>query len=906
MSNFNIDPSKLTGDWLKWAQEAEDAEGNTQKDGVLLNSAFEKDFVKTKAVQAGKSSDEISAFFASVKAEEPKDTTGIMGGEFKLKRTARNAKQDNVLQYLQDKEVLPNPLELNWETVAANFDKVLDKPKDNPAYYAKLQNVVHDVASAFKEVTKSHPYNNKDDVEKLSDEVEKKLNISKDDELKDFKRDVIKQFAAMAEANQFAKEEKAVHEAYKDLRAKVNPETNKKYTTAEAMDAVGDDDKFSGSYYKKAIKAVNKKALDDAEKIVYAAIDAQIGNGLKNSRQVEKEAIKILKEQGEYNEHTKKILGGQLTLAEKMKFDMSRIKAYRKSVVIDDRVEKKKGEDFTIEQFYKNLKDNKLAERLVNSELITQNKDEQGRVKPNSYNITPLSQTIRQRVGSDLRAAGQTKDLYAYDEVENIVKKIAAETGLPDVKTSDVKSLIKMCGFEIIGKNWVKITVDTLIDSAATLVPGAGAAMAGVGAVTAIASLNLDKIIPMKINVDKSLNLNLDIDIGDIAEYADFNEDDFYMGLPQELWKYVDIQDTGTGWNISINKQLIESKDLALNLKDLLSDEDIKDLQKSETKDCAPQVAKALGRLATVTVAANFLKRALAKESGELPILNTQFNETSREEYNKIIDADKKLTPKEKQAIKFLASTFVEKDESGNEVWLSEKYKNFLNAGEFSDPEKYENPKDSSAGDGSFLSRNELHSMLHRRQLRAASERKKFVNKEPDKIVEKKVEEKPITKVPEVKTNTIDPFQDAEEVDLEPNYNLGNKHTWKGFVALYDESAEPGTEKYKKIVKAIKEVNGIKANDTVIPADLYLPPSIEGIGNAKKALNDADIERFLYDHDMKVRKGDAVSNGTNRGKVFRGFEQYGNDQKTRGYADGIYKNAETAKEAAKGKGHRPQ
>ena len=84
------------------------------------------------------------------------------------------------------------------------------------------------------------------------------------------------------------------------------------------------------------------------------------------------------------------------------------------------------------------------------------------------------------------------------------------------------------------------------------------------------------------------------------------------------------------------------------------------------------------------------------KDAPEKPITSTQFECTTLEEYEKVLESEvqqRAVDPKYKDALMMIAATFIEADENGNKYWDCEGYKNFLN---------------KAAGNGGILNREEL------------------------------------------------------------------------------------------------------------------------------------------------------------------------------------------------------
>ena len=811
----NIDP-RLDD----FAKAADQSVGN--KNNAFLDTDEERREVLKKARDAQIADEQIQAYFAGQNIPQ-ESITELFGGSFsqtesskpesvKLSKDLAKPKQDNVLSYIRN-DVVDDFTNLDWDKIAGNIKQKIDNGNTtNPQYYAQLQEQVSDMAGRMKDYLSNHPVKSRDDVKGLYKRMEKELNLQKNDEFREFKLNVLKEFVVIVEQSQMAKENKLVETAYKTL-IKTKKDDGQEYTREEAMSLIQNNDPvainavkssdnenikrivaetdfdgFKGSYfhdrdgennsnktyadkyspkvgrngdkyvtngrsmYTGAIHQVeNSTVLKDAEQNVYDAIDTCIGKGLKNSRAVEKAAIEELKSKGQYDKYAKKILRGQLSLAEKMNFDMSRIKAYRKSIVIDDRAAARKEQPYTSEEFYDLLKNNKLFDRMVSeAHLIEPARDEEGNIlrdengEASSYNISALSNAIRKKLGADGMASGQSKDLYPYDEVQNIVKEIAVEAGLKDVSTSDVKQLIKFCGFEVIGKNWVKIAWNTLTDTIISAAgPAAALGMVGVEATAAYtgnlgsgvysAQFKFDEDIPISVTVDKSQNVVVSI-LADSPISLD--KESLFMNLDESLWDFVNIEESATGAIITINRELVEQYSDSFKISDLLSEEELtqefevsadelglkvddKDIEKKAKKKKAMQ---AMVVATLVNLAMHFLQNVLSNQDGEKPFINTQFDNMPLDKYLATIDVDQNIKDAEKPAVKALAQSFVKvdengqpiKDENGKLVWDCEAYKAFLNSGDFAHNTNTDS-SNSMAGDASFLSRNEFFTGIRKK-----------------------------------------------------------------------------------------------------------------------------------------------------------------------------------------------
>lgn len=899
----NIDISKLTGDWKTWALDADaatdtsDPERKTKGDN-WINSAFEEDFVYNKAKTAGKSDEEINEIFGAefsnkqTKNAVVSNTTTTPSEN--VKAAMERAAISNLAQTYSDAVILADNEGVSWNDMVDIAEEQAKKLKQenklvDANYYESLIEPMRSVANAMKNKT----FNSREEIMKLYTEVKKELKSDKNDALKDFKLNVLKQFILIAENFQKNKETKAVTNEYNELR--------KKYSREESMDIIQNDPKFKDSYYHDYYHDAAEKAnltdrevlrkrsgiihkfedtvvMDEARKEAWAAMDEQKGKTeLTTYKQVRKAAKQALGDK--LDKYTKKVFRGEMSLADRLKFEKSTTKVKGQSVGSENNETVQTNKEYTFEYLSSKFKDDANVQSFLQSGLITQNEN-------GTYNIKPLAEKIKNRIGADLTANRQKKDLYPYSEVENTINQIASDSGVR-LSEKEVKNLIKLCGFKTEGKNWVKIILDSAVE---TLIPVAGmtaGTLLNKGNVKGIqdvelpyvATANLETLINQNLNVD----LNLKLPNGVTVDGRQLYKDLLKQGINAD--------------NIKMTYDNGKLVGVSFNMSDSLKGDTTEIKIHGTTKDKVPTEIKADKKLLDVlfkqiglVYGLALLKNAFMDNQGELPVAVTQFGTKDINEYKRLIDVQQNLNRTQKETLKNLAEQFVTKQN-----WNVEEYKDTLN---------------KIAGDSSFLNKNELaigaDGLINNAKQVVTNNNttNTTANTQATNTVQAPAEtQKEISKV--------DAKEEYKDKQITANYNKGNKHTWPGLVALYADCRKNNPNlKYIDIVHAIKDKNGIKYTDNVIPPDLYLPEQLfsENEGKIKTFENDKAREMFIYSHDKAKKITKKVkSNGTKLGvtRVSNGYRgiKYWYDSNGKEIASktttNTYPNAEAAKQAAK-------
>lgn len=890
----NIEISKLTGDWKIWAQQADsESDDNKIKNDGFINSAFEEDRVKTMAKNAGKTDDEINAIFGADFSQTKTNTPEKVQKDMTLASAPNTIPDKNIKEIVEasalknltsnfsDNVVMADNEGIAWndlvEVFAEQANSLINENKVVDAnYYKSLIKPMQDVANAMSSKT----FNSRNDVIKLYKEVKNSLNISKNDPYKEFKLNVLKQFIVIAENFQKQKELAQIGNEYRELR-----KTN---TREQAMDKIQNSPKFKGSYYHdyyhdgvETVGLTDKDSLtkrkglihqfedsvvmDEARNEAWNAMNKQQGKlNLTSYRKIKKAAKKELGIN--HDKYTRKVFRGELSTADKLKFETSNTKAKGQSIATENRVATQTTKEFSLKELTNTLKDNSNVQSLLQGGLITKNNN-------NTYNIKPLAEKIRTKVGADLVANKQRKDLYPYSEVANIVNQIAADSGA-QLSEKEVKKLIKLCGFKVEGKNWVKIAIDSAVETFAPAVGMAGGVLLSSAKVKGTGIQDVTLPYTAKVNLETLINQNVDVNLN--------------LKLPDGVsidgrQLYKDLINQGINPNnIKITYDNGKVVGVSFNISDSIKS-DVTELNvHGKTSDKVPVEVKADRKLLNVLLrqvglayGLNFLKNAFQDNQGELPVVVTQFATKDLNEYKKLINAQQNLTNSQKEALKNFAEQFKQ-----NNTWNAEAFKSALN---------------EIAGDSSMLNKHEFAIGIDKlskdsekvaklvQENNSSAEKTKDNNKAEN--VNKTNNE--ITSEEKTKTEAKEEFSNKP---IEANYHMANKHTWDGILALYEDCKKQNPNISNiDIVHAIKDINGIKYSDNVIPKHLYLPEILLPENNGKiKTFDDSNArEKFIYSHDKKVKRATTVkSNGTKLGTIrtsdgYRGIKSwYASDGKT--------------------------
>lgn len=660
-----IEISTLTGKLQALANAADD--GN----GILENKEIEifKGYADAAVENGQVSEDDYKTIFGSdIKAQK---TTNPQKTTYTKKDIERM--EDYVVTILKE-EVSVTPSEIK-----AKLGERLGVSA-NDEMYKDLQGQVNYILNAINTVG----YNSKDDVEKLEKTVKEKLQIGRKD---DFAKAVLEVLVKNAEIAQRSKEYSEIREAYEGL-VKAGKREDAAYK--EVRKEYKDKGSYYGDYLKHgslAYKILHMKRKDsDFEKqtiMPEARVTARKAIGKSEatkSGKVEDDAKATLKAENEYNRYTKKALGGENSFADWISGKDSDMKVARKNMATKNKVEDIREDGLSADEIHKAVdkkstlgskltfgalfkKKTRLFEALKSSGLIVDKGN-------GEYDVSKLSMIIGEHVGANYKLDRQSSDFKALAEITKTTSALSAATELQNLSQDEAKMLVEMCGYKVEGKNWGK----------AILSATAGALVTGLSTAASVAA-NPRPILDSSIINKNHVGVNISCGTEDIA-----NQISKELSIAGGDESKVTTNVIGSTISIIVDQEKIQPI-LWYSSRHIL---------KSALRAAIPGAA--LGLIAGL------------KDSPEKPITSTQFDCTTLEEYEKVLNNEvkqKAIDPKYKDALMMIATTFVTEDKDGNKIWDCEGYKAFLN---------------HAAGNGGILNREELIGALQEAEAKAKKE----------------------------------------------------------------------------------------------------------------------------------------------------------------------------------------
>ena len=598
--------------------------------------------------------------------------------------------------------------EVDWDTMLSDLKTRLissGAPSVDSAYYTKLFDQVSSVAEIVKNTlnktkqgrTDGKAYDSRKDVQKLFDSLKKELKADNNDEFAKFRTEILKNFTDIIEKHQIAKEEAQVTNAYNEFR---KSGLSREAAVKAVKDVKNSDGskKFKGSYFESFVdkNSVTNKGLlksmeegivlEDARREVMDAVWAQRGTKLTKSSDVEAAAKKLL---GDKNDkYTAKIFRGELSLSEKVKWERSAIKDFRKAVAAYNRVEANKQKEYNEKEITDVVKDDKVFAQLVrDGQLIKQNKN-------GSYNISELADLIRDAVSfADYRANYQTKDNSAIGEIEGVQYAISMKTnGEVQISRADAKRMIDFCGFDRDKKNILLTLYNGSIGGLASGLASLTTAFTvtkTLGGVTLDASNLNSKLknmeFPITITSQNDINFNLDVSVKTIVDGVQVDSEtkintfEIMRKLAQQGFGAgeagFEILEDGT-FRLWINKSSQASVTQMAQLKTILGDDfeiDVREIDVEREPDKV-NTSKAFFYGMMVGMALSILSEALKELPGEKSILATNPKANTPKEYENELALQTQLPPQARSGIQQIAEYYYQKD--GN----LDGYKKFLEA----------------------------------------------------------------------------------------------------------------------------------------------------------------------------------------------------------------------------------
>ena len=809
-------------------------------------------------------------------ASKAYETTENNHPEVKLDKNQKKMKKNEVLGDILKAIGKQSPLD--WDALKDGIKGEL-KSLANEPYYQQLLGEVNQIVDKMKSVE----FNSRKDVENLYATTRKALADFPDNEFKSFRQDVLKNLIKAAEKEQMQKEKNLILDEYNTQRAQSK-------SREDAVKAIKNDSRFKGSYFEDysdydiANSALNMypdetqeykgviSLLEEGEVMTEARQEVwDVIYSLKDNPEfteysdIKKEVKKRLTQQnGDIDKYTQKVLNGERSFSEKMNAETSLTKAYMQKVATDNTVESIKQKGANEKYFTDELKNDALFEGFKKSGLVTAKTTEDGKPVLDKdgnqvYDLSKLSDLIRDKLGANSKADKQLTEMKALSEIQQVLEGVLSKTGEYKLSTKDTKRLIKLCGFPVEKKNWWKITVDTL-DKTFTmgLVSTAGALVTPREVVRGTAVGD----IPYHIDVNDNTKVVLDLNIN--GEGASMNRGD-YGKLAKEVIKhggsitsYDDFLNTG---KLEIILDRSKDPEAQLSQDGVFTDQELDYSDKAGNKTKGNMVLNTL----LFSLATNFLMSALNYEKAEKPMIETQFKETNLEEYEKRIDASQTLSDNYKEGLKYLASAF--KDKDGN--WDVESYKQLLNR---------------IAGDGGILNKAEL-------EIGIFEAKKEFENKLQEQYAEKPpVDAKPVEETkPAPAPAPVEEVPQAEEVKPAPVNNVkfvakqdinmknSNKYYWEEIIQkFYGPALEAGVSE-KEIRFKLREVNNNILNKyKAIPPNLLIPQDLFGDGRCIRTEEKPDSEIKMRPRD-ETEHPTVKAHRTPDGKWYGGHEVNKND-----------------------------
>ena len=549
----------------------------------------------------------------------------------------------------------------------------------------------------------------------------------------------------------------------------------------EAYEAV--EKEFKGNKeFKSAVKDLKKYSIDTEAKMV--VLDAVSRATATDSKEVKKQAEAILKEEGNWDKHTKKALNGNghnwwANALDWASLKSSDMKLIRKAQAAGNKAENIAGGTYSEKDFtdaigkrsplFKKDENGFMAiEKLTNvqgEQLVTR--------KDGGFDISRLSEFISTQIGSDNTLSRQQNKADA--ELEAIRSEFRKQ-GV-ELSKRDTKQLVEFCGYRIEHKNWVKSVYD------ATL----GGAAAAAGTSIALATTARD-VVRGVVKNHNYLELNLKVDQSAITSLL--NDPEMQKMIGEGV---AQVNDISGGVQVIIDQKYaqpyfhVASRHIALN------------------------TLKAAGIGAAVGLLASLLEHGPSEED----IFSTRFECRTYEDFIKYVDARKELTDAQKLALKQVAMNYIIEGGDGKPVeiktqqpqrdakgalvldkdgkpvmqetttmaWDCEGFKDYLN---------------KQAGYKSNLNRIELFRAVKGSEEAVVPPKEEPVVTPPPAEEEPKPEQKQAYVAKDTALKDFDKFIGA------------NKHAWQDLVKMYDcISSEP----YKVQVRFLKVMQGFKKND---------------------------------------------------------------------------------------------
>ena len=544
--------------------------------------------------------------------EESKTTNPMSRKEKKAAKKEAESKENLVVRYL-------NTIVNEGQDIEAGLAEKLGTLKDTPEY-KELQEKVLSIEAAIDKIG----YNSREDVEKLEKAVKEELGIGKKD---DFEKDVLELLVKSAEQKQKAKE-------YKEIKDAFLAEYNKGgKNLEETYNVIKEQFKDRGSYINHKRGGLLKDFREDYVKgelgtqLAMDVINNTEGTGFKEVRRNANDTIKEKYNDDKYvptikKEGAKIAFGGE----------ESRLHIAAANRVRANKVEEAKEQ--TKEEILKALGGKtEIFEALVATGLIEE--------KDGKYDLSVLSAIIGNEVGADNYLDKMSKKYQAIGEKLGTYTELEVQTKLDDLSDKEAKQLIKLCGYEIEGKNWGKVLLKTVVGGL-------------FGALTAGGAEAARQNHTYRYNNSNSISNSIHIDTDDLDNMKITTIIDG-VEVPSEVPPVSITLPEG-------------ATNAARVIVDVTTNVDvIKDIAFKGGKFILTNAMSG----AVIGAALGFLNGVLSDDASEIPIAEINFDDMSYADYIKRVE---KKFPEWSDALTMIALTFHDKD--GN--WDCKGYRDFL------------------------------------------------------------------------------------------------------------------------------------------------------------------------------------------------------------------------------------
>lgn len=455
-------------------------------------------------------------------------------------------------------------------------------------------------------------YASTEEVGKKHKEIEKKCTT-------DFQKKILKELENMAKNECAAKALANIEDLYKKQDETLTPEQR----MANIKENAENKKEFKGDF-KNAFKAFEQRLIAAASQDALAQVGLVDDADKTKGKQVIKEAKKHLDD----DKYTKTAIDGDRNIFKRalnwakgrktIVKDAAEIQGRKNNVkkhVVQSHTEVAKALGNKMDKFYK----------LHDAKIVTMDKN-------GNWDLSKLSELIGNQIGTDYRLNREHKKDELVAEIANVQSKLEAIQGLSEFSEDEAKALVKLCGYDIEGKNAARAIFGGLAGAVAGAAVGLGAAK---GAEATLphefkrggAEYALD---PIEIKTD------LDMSKVNNATYPD---------------------------GVSVNA----SGNIVLNIAMLIKDG-------TSIIDCSTLLGEMALRTALPVALVGAALGTLEglKDKGQEPVLSVGFEEQTYEDYCRMLEAGPN---KEYAAIgKMIAGSFVVDGK-----WDREGYKDFLN-----------------------------------------------------------------------------------------------------------------------------------------------------------------------------------------------------------------------------------